>query len=265
MASSLTNTLMLLGGAGLGAVTMFLLDPDKGQARRDRITSQAEHAAESAHDALHAKLSDAGQYAQQAVSDIRDRAKHAADDLSHQAHGIASQARRSAEDVINSARGTARGYADQANDYSAQATRQARTAHDRLREHLAARASSLFSQGRSAVREQVAPSHPYAVASGLSVGTVGLLAAGAGAMFLFDPARGSSRRAMLRDRLFSLTRRTGKSARQYGRHLGNLLKGAAHDLKGVADDAGKTAQDWATSTTDSVRNHMRTSSSSPTE
>jgi gas vesicle protein len=258
MSNFVTSTLTLLGGASLGAATLFLLDPDKGSARRDQIASGAQQAVGSAHEAIHSTLSHAGQYAHQAAAHVRDRVGHTADDLSQHAQGIADHARKAAEDAIHSAMGTVRGYAgraaDQANEYSSQATRQARAAHDKAVD----RASSLLSRVRSSAREQVAPSHPYATASGITIGTVGLLAAGAGAMYLFDPTRGVTRRARLRDKMFSVTRRTGKSARQYGRHLGNQMKGAAHD-------AGKTAQQWADSASDAVHEHMRTSSSSPLE
>jgi hypothetical protein len=71
-------------------------------------------------------------------------------------------------------------------------------------------------------------SHPYARATGLTAGTIGVLALGAGLMYFMDPDRGRGRRAWARDKIFSVSRRTGRRARSYGRHLRNELQGAAH-------------------------------------
>jgi hypothetical protein len=68
------------------------------------------------------------------------------------------------------------------------------------------------------------------------VGAAGVLAIGAGAMFFFDPAKGRSRRAWLRDKVVSLTRNANKSVTGYGRHVGNKIHGAVAEAKNAMPD-----------------------------
>lgn len=59
----MNKKLALVGGLGLGAALMYLLDPDRGRGRRALIREKAEDAANKA-----------GEYAEKMSRDIRDRA-----------------------------------------------------------------------------------------------------------------------------------------------------------------------------------------------
>ena len=59
----MNKKIALLGGLGLGAALMYLLDPDRGGRRRAAIREKAEGAANKA-----------GEYAEKMSQDIRDRA-----------------------------------------------------------------------------------------------------------------------------------------------------------------------------------------------
>lgn len=59
----MNKKIALLGGLGIGAALMYLLDPDRGRGRRELIREKAEGAANKA-----------GEYAEKMSQDIRDRA-----------------------------------------------------------------------------------------------------------------------------------------------------------------------------------------------
>ena len=59
----MNKKIALIGGLGLGAALMYLLDPDRGRGRRELIREKAEGAANKA-----------GEYADKVSRDIRDRA-----------------------------------------------------------------------------------------------------------------------------------------------------------------------------------------------
>ncbi len=55
-------------------------------------------------------------------------------------------------------------------------------------------------------------------------------AAGAAVMYFFDPDRGRARRAKVRDKAFSLTRRTGRRAERTTRHVRSRAEGLRDKL-----------------------------------
>lgn len=59
----MNKKIALIGGLGIGAALMYLLDPDRGRGRRELIREKAEGAANKA-----------GEYAEKMSQDIRDRA-----------------------------------------------------------------------------------------------------------------------------------------------------------------------------------------------
>lgn len=67
-----------------------------------------------------------------------------------------------------------------------------------------------------------------------TAGMIGLaFCAGAGAMYLFDPQRGRTRRAKIRDKAYRYLRESENMAEKAGRDLRNRAAGAVHDAKSI--------------------------------
>jgi len=65
---------------------------------------------------------------------------------------------------------------------------------------------------------------------------------GAAIMYVLDPARGRSRRALARDKAVALANRTGRVVAKTSRDLGNRAKGVAAEIRSAA---GKTREESA--------------------
>jgi gas vesicle protein len=208
------STLAVLGGAAAGAITMFLLDPEQGQDRRNQIANNAGRAVNTTSKSARSFAGKAAQYAQDAVDQVSDSAAG----VSNQAQSMVDHARAELADSIKSLADRARGYVRQGAD-------QARNTHDQISD----RANSVYGRAKSSAMKKagVVESHPYRTAAGISVGTVSTLALGAGLMFFFDPAKGRARRAWAEQKVFSYARKVNKSASGYTRHVGNKIQGAA--------------------------------------
>lgn len=59
------------------------------------------------------------------------------------------------------------------------------------------------------------------------------VALGALGMYMLDPVQGKRRRALVRDKLYSLTVKTRKAANATSRHLGNRMQGIRAETTGV--------------------------------
>lgn len=202
-----SNTLSILAGASLGAIATYLLDPDQGDRRRQRIGKSAEHAVAATTDAVSSHLHRAVDAARDAAEKVTQYAEDAVDQIADRIQPTVNEANRQAR--IASGRAQA------------------------ITDDWTGRANSIYANAKKTAmrRAGVQESHPVESFLGHTVGTVGVAAIGAGVMYFLDPAKGRARRDWAADKAFSWTRRAGKSARGYGRHLGNQLQGAAHDLK----------------------------------
>ena len=60
---------------------------------------------------------------------------------------------------------------------------------------------------------------------------LGGLGAGAALMYLLDPDRGNRRRALIRDKAFSINKRTRRMIAGKAEDLGNRAKGLIHEAK----------------------------------
>jgi len=219
------NTMSLLGGAGLGAALMYLFDPDLGEQRREDARSAAGQAVSSTGEALHSTAHTAADSARSFASRISDYAHDLADRTGSESSSLADRASGFAAGAYKSARKAMRRSGSSASDYASDAADRARD----LRDDLGDRASSLWSRARSSAGME--ESHPIATATGITAGTIGVLALGAGLMYFMDPERGRGRRAWASDKIFSVSRRTGKRARSFGRHLGNQMQGVAAEAR----------------------------------
>ena len=89
MATKIENTVAILGGAALGALAMFLLDPESGDDRRAAVTDTAAGAAHTTHHAIRDAV-DA------AVATVHNAYDSAADTVTDTLHGVRAGARKSA-------------------------------------------------------------------------------------------------------------------------------------------------------------------------
>jgi gas vesicle protein len=265
-----SNTIALIGGAAVGAVAMYLLDPDQGPGRRKDISGAATDAVSStraavnttvagASDSAHSIANTIGRFAKQLAHQASDRA----DDLTDQATDAVASARKAARSTVHDASDSVHGLADRIGKYATHLASRVKghvsdardsvsDAAGNVSDHVADavdsaksygtgvvgqakstrddwmdRASSLFARGQAAGRRAVGvpEPHPVATATGLTVGGLGVLALGVGLMYYLDPDRGHGRRALLRDKVYSVTRHSGDRVRRYGHHLGNKAQG----------------------------------------
>jgi hypothetical protein len=219
----LENTLSLVGGAGLGAALMYLFDPDLGSERRQDVRDTAGDALASTGQALKGTMHTARDTARSVAGKISQYAHNLADDVCTSASHDALSAMDSARDVAGSVGGAALGHLSSAG-------KRARRASGSLSN----RATSLWS--RAGDEAGIETSHPYARATSITARTIGVLALGAGLMYFMDPDRGRGRRAWASDKILSVSRRTGRRARSYGRHLRNELQGATHQAQPWTSD-----------------------------
>jgi len=88
----LAGLLSLVGGVGIGAGLLYLLDPDKGQKRRNQLMSSASDLASTAKDYAGDALGSIGSKVGDALGSARDYA-------SDKMHGVSGYARDRADDV----------------------------------------------------------------------------------------------------------------------------------------------------------------------
>jgi hypothetical protein len=221
-------TASLIGGAGIGAAIMYFFDPDLGDRRRA-----------DCYDATGEALSHAG-----------ERMGHAWETMSHGARDAGAGAADTAHDWMGRAKkffsragSAASDYVDDAGDSARSWGRSAaRSARDYAR-----------GAGKSAsgwlgwARRDEGPSAGKIV--GITAGTVGALALGAGLMFLMDPAQGRRRRALVRDKAVSAANQTGRYVSRTSRHLSNKAHGLAAEARGLAQKAREkvTGGAWSSS------------------
>jgi osmotically-inducible protein OsmY len=211
------NTLSLLGGAVLGAVAMYLLDPEAGARRRRQIAETTGEAAHTASERLQPILERVGDTARNVGLGIAGGATALG-------HGVAERY----EDVRDSRR--VRHFGDHVSDLGHRAAERFRRAGLQARKGASAAAAAPSQWFR---REEESHAGAYA-ATGL-----GTLVLGAGLMYMLDPQRGRGRRALAMDKARSIVNRTGRTFRQVGQDLRNRTRGYAHEARGMvgAEDA----------------------------
>jgi hypothetical protein len=188
----------LIGGAGLGAVLMYLLDPEAGEQRREHWGGRARTAASTAGNV---------------AGNLWDMASETGGHLIERA-GEAGSAGVAAASSFGS--GLAERAGETAHSLRKGARHQVHAARDT--------ASGWFG------REE---EHSYVPSTGTTVSALASLAAGVGLMYLLDPTDGARRRSLLLDKTRRCINDTGDFFRRTGRHLGNRSRGLAHETRSM--------------------------------
>jgi len=206
------NTLSLLGGAVLGAVAMYLLDPEAGERRRRQIAEQTGDAARAAGDTL-----------EPIWERVSDAAKTAGLGIATGATALGRGAAERYEDVRDSR--AVRHFGRNTTDLGY------RVAEKFKRAGLQARKAAASAAPAGWFEQEEEESHAGAYAA---TGITTLLV-GAGLMYLLDPQRGRQRRAVAMDRATSIVNRTGRTFRQVGQDVRNRATGYAHQARGMVE------------------------------
>lgn len=269
------DTMFLLGGALLGAAAMYLMDPEQGQRRRQKIADAASDAYESARDMagegwhqVAGKAHDLGERLSAHASRLSGTAGDTAQSLADQARDLVSDltdrassyvnsgskyarnGRRWLGDTYDSASQSASDYADAASDAAGDRAGRLRDwgngvwdsirnwgqkAGDRASDWTSSakdRAGSLASSARSWFGHE--DESEGVGAMGITSTALGCCLVGAGAMYLFDPRQGRSRRTWLMDKTTSCVRTTGRMMRATGQHMANRLRGTMYETRSMA-------------------------------
>jgi gas vesicle protein len=215
MKRTFEDGLSLLAGIGVGSALMYLLDPEAGAQRRQKIADTTRGAVGQAGEYFGDAgdyLSDAGQqFAQQA----RGFVSRLGDNLSDQSEDAADTVSDYRKRITEAFSGPARDYTPYLQDLQSRLQKKLGRGMKQARKTIKRNASS------SNTSDYIAP------AVGYTAGGIALLALGAGMAYLFDPDRGRARRAYLMDKTTSIARDAGGVMRKTGKHLSNKMYGSA--------------------------------------
>lgn len=195
------SALGLLAGATAGAAIMFLFDPSRGSQRRHDLVSRAGNAVHGMSDT-----------ASGALHGMSDRASGALQGLG----GMVSSAMHSAGGRASDAGASLASHVPDTDD-------------------LRSRGMNAIQSARQRLAGVISGDHSTHV-SPIATGATGLvaLAAGLGAMWLFDPDRGRGRRAWIGQKVTRAINETGHFMSATGRHVRNRVSGYYHDTASVA-------------------------------
>ncbi|HEY7119932.1 MAG TPA: hypothetical protein VH475_25310 [Tepidisphaeraceae bacterium] len=221
--SGWTNTfLSLAGGIGLGAGLLYLLDPDKGQRRRQQILDSASDMGRSLADRVSSLASSASDYAGDTARGYGKSARRFAGDRADDAGGMISGAIGSVRDFVGDKFGGARDYASD----------KLEAAKDLLRYQI---------DGETKTQRRI----------GQTICALSSMALGAALMYVFDPSMGRSRRRYVREQAGNLANQAGQYASQATQSVGKQ----ASNLASQAGDAIKSGYNQAKEkVTDAVSN-----------
>jgi hypothetical protein len=201
-------------GAGLGAAAMFLLDPDQGRRRRERLAHAAEHALESTTDAARHAWDVGSEKAIEGAAALYSQVP-STDDVRSFGRRLGRRTSGAVSDAAASASETAGGWLETAKGYL-----------PHVHVH---RASHHHDRGLSK--------------TAAGAGAAGALLLGLGAMWLMDPDRGRARRAWIGQKGSRMLSETGRFMRATGRHLANKSKGYYYEGRKAVSGAGASLSD----------------------
>jgi gas vesicle protein len=214
--SGVGTALGVVAGAGIGAVLMFLLDPDQGRRRREQLADLAAEAME--------KTTDTVSHAWEAGSEKALGAGSALYAAAPSRRGMRKSGRRmlgGASSAFGSTRDTASDWLESAR-------------------------SHLPGYRRSRGMQRYLPEVPSQVSTSTAgISAAGALALGLGAMWLFDPGKGRARRAWIGQKATRVLNETGSFMRATGRHMANKSKGYYYEGRKAVGGAGQAISDSA--------------------
>jgi len=202
----------LVGGIGIGAGLLYLLDPDKGVKRRQQLMSGASDLASSAKDYAGDALGNVGSVVGSALSSAKD---------------FASEKLGTARDYAAEHMGSAGDYANQGVSYA---------------QKLAMRGRN---QARDFIQRQTFGETRSEHRLGVTICALGSMAMGAALMYALDPTMGRSRRRYVRERAGNLASHAGDYARQAGDVIRQGIDTAKEKVGGMT---GSTSTDNTTAT-----------------
>jgi len=241
------NLVSMIGGAALGAVAMYLLDPEAGRHRREQLGELAEGALSNAGGAINSgihqlneKVSSLSALAAEHVENLRD-----SDGAGNVKDAVASAGERLStlgRDLLARARGWTsdagswgRGVADDAGDASASFSKRARSAASDTRDTIG---GWLGYERESHTARNTA----------MAISAVATAAAAAGAIYFLDPVQGRQRRAMAGERIHKIVGDTGNAFRGLGTYCQHLMTRTRETASDVQDAIGLSSRDDAAST-----------------
>jgi len=221
-----STALTLLGGLGVGAAVVYMLDPDKGADRRHWVADRAGSTLRGATNTFRGAGDTLGSAWNAVAETVADKAHVVADRARQWGSNVVSHAPRLPDVDLDRAKRNVRDTA-----YGA----------GRGVKNLAANVSGN-------VRGWFAPPPPkqewyhFSAASEV-LGVLGLVALGGAAMCLFDPQLGRARRGMIRDKFISLVNHTGEAIEGTALHLRNRAAGMVAQTKSKLGGGGGSVDD----------------------
>jgi hypothetical protein len=219
------TALGIAAGAGIGAALMFLLDPEQGRRRRERLAEAAARAAHRTGELAHSAWDTTSEKAIEGAAALY-AATPSRKEMRRGGRRLWGRTSDAVGSAAESTRDTAGGWLESARSYLPEMPHRGRRR-----------------------------SHEHDIsATTAGAGAAGALLLGLGAMWLFDPDRGRGRRAWIGQKSNRLINETGRFMRATGRHLANKSKGYYHESRKAVGHAGHALSD--TSVAESVRSAL---------
>jgi gas vesicle protein len=215
--------LALLGGAVLGAAAMYLLDPETGRRRRERLSESAGDAFRATGETIAPALEALSERARDLGHRLSDRAGDAGESVRDRSSDAYDSARGAIGGAYDSARDTVSGWAESLGGWGRRFGRRASRRASTWTEAASDRASRL-----NPWREQESHATAYTVAG------ISAAALGAGLIYLLDPTNGRRRRAAAANAVSGIVNDTGRAFRSSGRYVQDLVnrgRGVAHETR----------------------------------
>lgn len=206
----------LVGGIGIGAGLLYLLDPDKGVKRRQQLMAGASDLASNAKDYAGDALGNMGSVVGGAISSAKD---------------FASEKLGMARDYATEHVGGAGDYANQGLSYA---------------QKLALRGRN---QARDFIQRQTFGETRAEHRLGVTLCALGSMAMGAALMYALDPTLGRSRRRYVREQAGNLASHAG----DYARQAGDMIRQGIDTAKEKAGMTGSMPSDNTTTTKTGVQ------------